>query len=392
MNATNPTMDRLFDGGPPLKIERRLRLVKPDDPGIARRVCLVALTGWVPLLVLTTVQDVLLHNGSVRSFMLDFGAHGRFLFAAPLMILAEFSCLPILGRITRHFIDSGIVRDRDGDHFEATLTATRRLLNSTLVEIIVVIAAFGTAAALRASSYIAELPQWNVSQESYGRVLSVAGMWQTWVSLPLLLILFFGWLWRQFLWCRLMWQIARFDLKVVAGHPDRAGGLKFLGIALRGYFPLVFALSMIVAGGIANHIWGGASIYDFRFSIGGLVLFILALFVAPFGVFVPALRRLRERGIIEYGGLSCAVGHQFEAKWLKHGVGDIKAEALEAPDFSATTDLYQISSNVYQIRYIPLDWRDVVGLIVIALIPFVPVLLLSVPLQVVLRALKEILL
>src|SRR5262245_41502996 len=92
MRATNPVTDGLFNGGPPFKIEHRLGLVKPDDPRIARRASIVALIGWFPLLVLATAQEILLHNGSLRAFLLDFGAYGRFLIAAPLFILAESSC------------------------------------------------------------------------------------------------------------------------------------------------------------------------------------------------------------------------------------------------------------------------------------------------------------
>src|SRR5262245_65399630 len=121
MNASNQTMDSLFDGGPPLKIEQLLHLVKPDDPGITRRVLIVVLIGWAPLLVLTAVQEILHHSGSFWEFLLDFGSYGRFLFAAPIFIFAEGWCLPTLGRITRHFLDFGVVRDSDIARFETAV-------------------------------------------------------------------------------------------------------------------------------------------------------------------------------------------------------------------------------------------------------------------------------
>jgi hypothetical protein len=384
-------MDNLFEGGPPLKIEHLLRLVKPDDPGITRRALIVALISWGPLLVLTMFQELVRHNGSLWGFLLDFGAYARFLLAAPIFILAEAWCLPALGRVTRHFLDFGIVRDSDRERFDSVVRATRRLLNSTLAEILTVILAYVAAAALRISVHIPNLPRWSVQPESQGLALSPAGLWQLWVSLPLLFILFFGWMWRQFLWCRLMWRIAHFDLNVVAGHPDRAGGLRFLGTALWGYCPLAFALAVAVAGGLANQIRVGASLNDFRLLVVAFLLFVLAFFVAPFLVFTPALRRLRNRGTVEYGTLSCAVGHEFEAKWLNNGGRNDKSEALSAPDFSSTTDLYSIVSNVYQIRYLPFGSKEVGELIVFTLLPFVPVVLLSVPVDTLLRDLKQIL-
>jgi len=35
------------------------------------------------------------------------------------------------------------------------------------------------------------------------------------VSLPLLLVLFFGWLWRLFLWVRFLWCLSRLDLHLI---------------------------------------------------------------------------------------------------------------------------------------------------------------------------------
>src|SRR5262245_40381443 len=261
MSAKIPTMDHLFEGGPPLKIEHLLRLVKPDDTGITRGALIVALIAWAPLLVLTTVQEVLHHDGSLWEFMLDFGAYGRFLVAAPIFILAEAWCLPALGRIARHFLDFGIVRNSDSERFDTAVRTTRRLLDSTLAEVLTVVVAYAAAFGLRASVHLPNLPRWTVQSAGDGLTLSAAGLWQLWVSLPLLFVLIFGWIWRQFVWSRLMWRIAQFDLRLIAAHPDRAGGLKFLGSALWSYCPLSLALGAIVAGGVANHLREGASIY-----------------------------------------------------------------------------------------------------------------------------------
>jgi hypothetical protein len=391
MSVMNATVDRLFQGGPPLKIEQLLGLVKPDDPGIARRAWIVALVSWGFLLGLSMVQEFLRHDGSLRSFLLDFGAHGRFLIAAPIFILAEGTCLPILGRMTRSFQDFGMVRDRDRERFDTAVRATRRLLNSTVAEVLAVVLAYLIAATMYVSVHIPSLPRWSVLPENPGASLSLAGLWQLWISLPLLLVLFIGWIWRQVLWCRLMWRIARFDLNLVAAHPDCAGGLKFLSATLWGYSPLAFALAATVACGVANQIRGGASIYDFRFVVAVLVVFVLAFFVAPFLVFTPVLRGLKSRGSYEYGTLSCVVGQQFEAKWIGEGDKDVQPEALALPDFSATTDLYAIASNVYQIGYVPLSAKAVGELLVFTLLPFVPVILMSVPLDTLLSDLKQIL-
>src|SRR4029077_4745075 len=97
-----------------------------------------------------------------------------------------------------------------------------------------------------------------------------------------------------------------------------------------------------------------ATIYDVIPLILGVVVFILALFVLPFGFFSPMLLRRKERGVREYGALSRTVGEEFERKWLS---ADRPDGALQSQDFSATTDLYQTASVVHEMTFWPTDRR-----------------------------------
>ena len=58
------------------------------------------------------------------------------------------------------------------------------------------------------------IPAWQVSGRGANASLGLAGWWQVLVSLPLLLVLMIGWLWRLLLWARFPWLISRFDLQV----------------------------------------------------------------------------------------------------------------------------------------------------------------------------------
>ena len=108
-------------------------------------------------------------------------------------------------------------------------------------------------------------------------------------------------------------------------------------------------------------------------------------------IFSGKLLQARRRGVFAYGALAIGEGQQFERKWLDRGEG-IDESALEVPDFSATTDLYQVVSNVYDMGTIPLDLKDLVPLAIATLLPFVPVALMAVPLDVLLRQLANLLL
>jgi ABC-type multidrug transport system fused ATPase/permease subunit len=221
---------------------------------------------------------------------------------------------------------------------------------------------------------------------------SLAGWWHAVVSLPLLLVLFFGWLWRLALWARFLFLMSLLDLHLIPGHPDRVGGLKFVSSSLRGFRLISFALGAIVAGSVMNsQVHHGKQLLDFKNLVFGLLIFLLILFAGPLTIFLKKLRETKRRGVFEYGALAGAVGTQFEAKWLRQN-GSLDETSLEVQDFSATTDLYSVTANVYAMQEVPFSFRDLIGPIVLAaLLPFLPVVLLSIPLQVIIRGLAKLL-
>ena len=92
------------------------------------------------------------------------------------------------------------------------------------------------------------------------------------------------------------------------------------------------------------------------------------------------LRRARIRGIFAYGELASAVGQRFERRWLdRHGALD--DDVLSVPDFSATTDLYQVVGNVAAMRLVPVNLWILVPLVIVTLLPFVPIVLAILPLR-----------
>ena len=390
MSATIPYESELFRGGPPFWLQKWLHLIRPNDPKIGKRVTVVVLLGWVPLLVLAVVQGLAWRGGTEGSFLVDFAVHARSLVAAPLFIIAESFCIPRLGAIARHFLEAELVAGPDRARFDDAVTSSRRLLDSPSAELMAVIAAFGLVAALMLSSPHEEFLAWQ--RPVNGHTLSLAGWWHVVVSLPWLLVLFFGWLWRILVWGRFLWLMSRLDLQLIAAHPDLAGGLKFVGTSIRVYAPLGLALATVVAGGVANRVvHQGSTLLEFGFLVAGLVVLVLFLFVGPLVVFSRNLRHLKLRGVFEYGRLADDVGREFERKWLNRG-GGIDESALDVPDFSSTTDLYQIVSNVREMKELPFDLIQLRSLIIAVLLPFVPVALAAVPLRTILETVTKLLL
>src|SRR5215470_139704 len=359
MNETVRTERELFDGGPPHRPQRSLGLIKPNEPRMAWRAVLAVLVGWGPLAVLAAAQDLALGGDRTRSLLLDFAVYARFLLAAPLFIVAEPVCFSRLGRTVRHFLDAGLVREADRARFDAVVASTRRLRDAIVVELVAVLLAYAVIGALMRDVPSTVIPVWHRSGGSGSLAFSAAGWWHVLVSLPLLLVLFFGWLWRLFLWGRFLWCMSRLDLRLIPAHPDHAAGLQFVGYSLRAFSLLGMALGTIVAGTVADRVvHAGASPTAYIHLIVALVVCVVLLFGGPLLVFTGKLFYTKWRGTLEYGALATGVGGQFEHKWLKRSEG-IDESALAVSDFSAITDLYQAVSNVYDMGIIPLDLRNI---------------------------------
>jgi hypothetical protein len=281
-----------------------------------------------------------------------------------------------------------VIQKDEMPRFEALVASNRSLINGTLAEVVALVAAYAIAFALVRHLPALGMRPWYLTDENR---MSLAGFWYSFVSLPLLLILFFGWLWRIVLWSRFLVRIAAMKLHLIAAHPDRASGLKFLNSSLVGFMPLAFTFGVITAGASANQLlYNNATAETVQTLAIGLIVVVLVLFVGPLLIFVFKLHAKKVEGIYSYGALANDVGRQFEEKWLTNSQ-ESRSGALEAPDFSATTDLYQIVANVHDMKLFPFELRAVVSLIVAAVLPFVPVVLMMMPIKLIVTELARLL-
>ena len=387
----SPRAVPLFEGGPLLSLQQWLGLTTGNDLHITRTAGLVVLVGWVPLVLLAVVQSVVLQTDEIASLLWQIGAHARYLVAAPLLVVAEVECGARLSAIVCNFSKSGIVPESEHHRLDAAVTSTRRLVNSTAGEIAVGVLAYLVVAATIWSTPIEQVPAWHRSG-TIMPVYSLAGWWHMLVSLPLLLVLLLSWLTRFVLWVRLLGLISRLKLRLVASHPDHAAGLGFTGHSVRAFSGVALAIATIAAGYSAHIILIGGSLPTSQIVFDAcLFMAIAAMLTAPLLVFTPVMMTAWRRAASEYGALAAQMGITFEDTWLGK-VRRLDNSVLDRPDFSSTTDLYSVVSNIYQMRLIPIDITSLEILGVVMLLPFVPVALLIVPVNEILTDLKALLL
>jgi hypothetical protein len=99
----------LFAGGPLFRIARRLGLVH-GEATLPRIGVVLALLTWTPLVVLTAIAAVAVHQfGSGRvagPFVLSLGTHTRFLVTIPLFFVAEAWIGPRLNSFLSQIVES----------------------------------------------------------------------------------------------------------------------------------------------------------------------------------------------------------------------------------------------------------------------------------------------
>jgi hypothetical protein len=378
---------QLFEGGPPNGLQTMLGLMSADRPNIRLRVVVAICLGWVPLFVLTALQSIMLADGSFHAFLTDYAVLSRSVIAVSLLILAEQVCLPRLSNIVRYIRGTELVQPTDIPAFDRALKSTLKLRDSMWLEV-ALLSLVGVIVVTMLVTLPPNLfPPWHRLAQT-GR-LSPAAWWHALVSVPILVMLLLGWLWRLALWARFMWLVSRLPLRVVPAHPDGAGGLRFLGMSVPAFASVAFAFGVIIAGTVANRVvHDGANLLSFRYVVIGFDVLCLVLFVCPMLAFTPQLLEAWRRGAQEYGALARRLGLEMERKWLNRS---LDADALDANDFSATTDLYAIAANAYSVSAVPVSLRQILMLAIGAVLPFVPIVLVAVPPQVLWQKLSGLL-
>jgi len=354
----------------------------------SRRLAMVIVgAAWIPTAFFAAI------NGwpSLSGFLGDFAAQSRLLFVIPLLIIAEPWMLRQWSQIAAQFVEANLVGKEDIPRFQDAFALFDRRRHYMISQVFIVLTIYALALAMIPYLRNAVLPPWCSGTQVLGR-LSLPGACYLLVSLPFLCYLVFRWLWNLALWSVFLHRVSRMRLLLIPAHPDLMGGLSFLEASLRSYRPFGLALGTIVAGGVANKIvHTKQNIATFKSTAVFVAALVVLICAGPLCTFYRALLDAKKRGTFLYGAFAIALGQQFEVKWLGANTQADK-ETLEAPDFSATIDLFSVVGNVRLIKLVPFGVQSIVPLVAVTLVPALPLALAIIPFDVLLeKALKLLL-
>jgi hypothetical protein len=344
-------------------------------PNLVRRIVFVVALTWLPLLLLSLKDGLAFGHRVVIPFLFDLSVYGRFLLGLPLLMIAEVIVDPSIRVAVGEFVDAHLVPDEELPAFQAVLARTRKLRDSWIPEVTLLVLAFFPVFLFQREWAIGAISRWH----TLGRGLTAAGWWYALFSTPLLRFVIYRWLFRYFIWALLLWRIGRLRLSLLPTHPDHAAGLNFLGIAQKKFGILFCALGCAFAGRMANSmVFENAPVTSFKMlMIGFLVLFVI-VGLLPLMLLAPKLTEVRRAGLLEYGRLANSYTASFDKKWV-HNREAPSEQLLGSGDIQSLADMGNSFALVDAMSIAPITKRLVLQLGGLTILPLIPVIVLGTP-------------
>jgi hypothetical protein len=377
--TTTPPRDpgdfSLVNGGALFELWRRTRLAGEGLEFIHRRILVMVIIAWVPLLLLSIAEGRAWGEAVTMTFLQDLETHARLLVGLPLLLLAEGLVHRALPPVVRHFVECGLVTAERRPRFDAAVASALRWRSSVAVEVAMAVVVYALVVPFIWRDQVAiNVDSWYATLAGGRLQPSLAGWWMGLVGMPLFILLVLRWAFRQLVWTRFLWQVARLDLALEPTHPDGAAGLHFISLTERAYRPILLAMGAVLSGMIANRIFHtGAQLADFKVEIAGAVAILMVVILGPMLVFVPNLVEARRRGLVAYGTLGQRYAREFGAKWMR--ARDPGEPLLGSPDIQSLADLRNGYQVIAGIRLVPFGLWNVAALAVSVVLPLAPLLL-----------------
>jgi hypothetical protein len=380
----------LVRGGLIYGLQKRLGLTPNDAKGCHRAALATITVTWVPLALLAFAAGDLVGHRLKIAFLFDFWTNTRFLVTLPLLVVAEALIDARTRLAVNRVIDAGLVTEEHLPAYQALLRQVARLRDSPIAgSALVVVAIAGPIWLSQAKLVTRDLSSWQYI--SVGKQFTPAGWWLALVSNPLYRLVLIRWLWLLVVWTEFLRRVVRLPLRYSPCHPDKAGGLGFLGHTQVFFGIITFALSAAVAGGFANLLtYEGSSIAALKFGIFGFWVAAVAVLVVPLLFLAPRLFEVKQRGLNYYGILASEYTRDFDRKWLRPAE-PARESLLGTPDIQSLSDLNQSYSVVREMHVVMIDRHTLLALAIPPVIPMLLLLVSTLRVEAVLKAVLRLL-
>jgi hypothetical protein len=286
-------------GGPFYDLQQRLGLLRERALYAGRRSAILVGLAWGVPLLLGALTGHAIGPAASRPFLLDLGAWARFVIAIGIFVLMERLVEERLQVHLRQFVRAPRLAPAAMPGAAEAVARALRRRDQRLAELACVVAAYAITLTGVELFLAGATPSWIVAVGPEGARLTAAGWWCALVSSPLFWFLLLRWLWRHLVWGLLLRDLAQLELRLVATHPDGAGGLAFIGQYPNAFAAFVFAIACVLGAAIAHRILlDGLTAAAYGQLMAAWLVVVVILFGAPLLAFSKPLRQLKEATLL----------------------------------------------------------------------------------------------
>jgi hypothetical protein len=305
------------------------------------------------------------------NFLEDFTTHARLILVIPLLIFSEHSVDTRIQELTAQFFKSGILGENDLPAYDRLKKKVKILSDATIADWVMLFIVIANIV-IRWMRNVQHSSIWLVNPDAQGGHISWAGSWFVFFSLPILQYILLRWIWRWIIWVIYFTKISRMPLQLTPSHPDKAGGIGFLGIPPAPFLSVTLAMSILFSTTVAAKVfWFHDRLPVYYPVMIGFAILSIVINVLPLIVYMKPLSIQRRKGIFDYSMMIQNHHREFEKKWL--GKTDVSG-LLGSQDASSTTDLNSTFDAVLSMRLVPFNLKTMLSSIVIAVLPMLPLL------------------
>ena len=335
------------------------------------------LFAWVPLVIMTAL-DGTLYSGTVIPFLEDIAFHARLLIALPVLILIRNVINVKTTAVIRYMTNSLLEGEARQKMIEVTLPWMRKLACSSLTEAVLILIVLASVLGLEESGAYGgiqgDATSWKFIGMPAQNIMSLAGKWAFFISVPFFQFLLLQWIWRYIVWMMLLHKFSKAGLKLLPTHADRSGGLSILIFAQRSFSFVFVAGSLVITGQLLVYILNShEAITMIQGVVVGYVILCIIILVLPLVFFIGQLVRTKQRGLLHLSQLGAEMSSKFEQDWLSEKPFEKRIED-RLVDPSMAYDYASMYDNLQTLRVIPVTARDIISIAVSVALPFIPIL------------------
>jgi hypothetical protein len=232
----NPGIDvSLVRAGPFYRAQAAARLIQQDRWNLGRRLTFAIAVGWLPLVLITLLSN----PRAVFGLVSDYPINARMLIGVPVLLLGQIVMESAFRKVLEHICGAQLLTPSDTNRLELTLVRLLRLRDSVIPELIIIVAAYARVL-LTVHSQLHLARPWALLGTGAGAHLSAAAWYYILVS-QLLYQFLLGISSEVVSLDDVLFNLSRLNLQLVPTHPDRHGGIGFLGMSPTALAPTIFA-------------------------------------------------------------------------------------------------------------------------------------------------------